>query len=369
MTDDADIENTSAVFTPKKSNLSRAAIANNALRNSQLSSERGPLRNTDERPSYTAESLHELKSSTPSTPKDIGVKDGSEAQALDLAAKFGTDLALRTGDGVIPTEAEIAEKKARRRRLAQEQEYISLQASNSEDEEDDENEVSLNAKKDKYTETRLVPDDEDVAEGFEDFVEDDGRVALGRTEAREQRRREKERIRSLISEAEGHSSDGSENGPENDDDSEAERRAAYEAAQTRAGMDGLERLSDHQQQQRPRTPPKITPLPSLPNVLEKLNARLALLETQKKARVQRMEEIAREKTEIQDREVEIQRLLREAAEAYGKLRGGDDIAQAGEGERGALQQMKRIQQNHAEEPLERGLESWGTEGAVQVGSP
>ncbi|KAL8823196.1 MAG: hypothetical protein Q9191_006086, partial [Dirinaria sp. TL-2023a] len=332
MTGDGDPENTSAVFTPKKSNLSRAAIANNALRKSQLSSEHGLLRSTDERPRYTAESLHELKNSTPSTPKkDLDAKEGEEeeeegpeTQALDLAAKFGTDLALRTGDGLIPTEAEIAEKKARRRRLAQEQEYISLhQTSNSSpspsnsssSEEENETRISLlnpnnnnhnKRKPQKYPSTRLVPDDEDIAEGFDSFVEDEGRVALGRTQAREQRRREKERIRALISEAEhGHSprsassSSSSANEENEEDDSEAERRAAYEASQTRAGLDGLllASSSSSQQQQRPRTPPKITPLPSLSGVLGKLSQRRVLLETQRRVRVKRMEEIAREKEE------------------------------------------------------------------------
>ncbi|KAL8785580.1 MAG: hypothetical protein Q9195_008566, partial [Heterodermia aff. obscurata] len=231
------------VFTPKKSTLSRIAISQNAARKS---SSLAPRQIDDEqRPSYTATALHELKSSTPSTPKDLTTLPAA-AQTLDLiAAKFGTvDLALRTDTGLIPTPAEIAEKKARRKRLAQENEYLNLH-SEEEDEEPNEDE--------KYGETRLVPDDEDIAEGFDEFVSD-GRVALGRQAERDQRRKRKEDIAALIADASGSGSE--------DDGSEVERRQAYEAAQTRKGMEGL-RHEGEEQQRRARTPPRITPLPGL----------------------------------------------------------------------------------------------------------
>jgi len=52
------------------------------------------------------------------------------------------------------------------------------------------NEISLRPKelKEKYAETRLVPDDEDIAEGFEEYVED-GRISLDvRRNARRRRK-------------------------------------------------------------------------------------------------------------------------------------------------------------------------------------
>ena len=307
-----------AVFTPKKSNLSRQAVENNALRkalDSTLSSDHLPFRQSDDRPSYSLDHLNELRSSTPSTPKDLKSLvdiENAAGQSLDLASKFGSSLAVYQ-DSAIPTEAEIKEKKERRARLAKE-EYIKLS-----DEDEDNNEISLLPRKPK-SDTRLVRDDEDVAEGFDEFVED-GRIALGRKAEREQKRRHQAEIRDLINEAEGSSENES-------DDSEAERRAAYEVAQTRAGMDGLQKdgQAANQYPPRPRTPPKITPLPSLNACRERLRDSLNGIQHARMQKVMRMEELQREKADIAAREVEIQELLREAGERYEKLRNEIEIS-------------------------------------------
>lgn len=308
-----DDNSTSAVFTPKKSNLSRQAVEKSALRKalaSSLSSEHLPYRQTDDRPSYSIDHLNELKSSTPSTPKDLkSVSDTNnlDHKTLDLAAKFGSSLATYQ-DSRIPTDAEIKEKKQRRARLAKEEEFINLNG----DENDDDNEIFLLPRKQK-PETRLVRDDEEIAEGFDEFVED-GRIALGRKAEREQRRRHEAEMRQLIQEAEGSSEDDT-------DDSETERIAAYEAAQTRAGMDGLQQNGGaNNQPKRPRTPPKITPLPSLSACLERLRANLSEMQHSRMQKFQKMEEIQREKSDIKTREAEIQQLLKEAGENYERLR-------------------------------------------------
>lgn len=339
MTEDDNDSAGSAVFTPKKSALSRQAVEKNALRRvlaSSLSSEHLPFRQPDDRPSYSKDHLDELKSSTPSTPKDLTSLSDAEGPAggktLDLAAKFGVSLsAYSSNNALIPTAAEIQEKKARRARLAKEREFIAL----SDEDDEDPNEISLLPRKQKPAETRLVHDDEEIAEGFDEFVEDPGRIALGRNAAREQKRKHEAEVRQLIREAEG-SSDA-----DSTDDSEAERRAAYEAAQTKAGMDGLQKDGDMKttNSRRPRTPPKITPLPSLAACLERLQATLSGLQRARAQKVQRMEEVQREKADIREREGEIQRLLREAGERYEKLRdeaglGGGGVAggsPAGEG--------------------------------------
>ena len=316
-----DDDDTSAVvFTPKKSTLSRQAVEKNALRKSlavSLSSEHLPFRQNEDRPSYNKDYLNELKTSTSSNPKDLrslsDVED-EQSKALDLAVKFGSDLERRHYSA-IPTDAEIREKKERRKRLAKEEEYINLS-----DDENESNEISLLPRKQK-PETRLVRDDEDIAEGFDEFV-DDGRIALGKKAEREQKKRQKAQIQELINEAEGSSDD-------NTDDSEAERKAAYEAAQTRAGMDGLHKQDPYARPRRPNTPPKITPLPTLAGCIERLQARLASMEYTKMQKVKCMEELQREKADIAVREEEIQRLLKEAGENYEKLR---KDAGLGEGE-------------------------------------
>lgn len=311
-----------AVFTPKKSNLSRQAVEKNARKAliSTLSSDHLPFRQSDDRPSYSLDHLNELRSSTPSTPKDLKSLSDIEnvaGESLDLASKFGSNLAVYQ-DSAIPTDAEIKEKKERRARLAKE-EYIKLS-----DEDEDDNEISLLSRKPK-SDTRLVRDDEDVAEGFDEFVED-GRIALGRKAEREQKRRHQAEIRDLINEAEGSSENES-------DDSEAQRRAAYEVAQTRAGMDGLQKdgQAANQYPPRPRTPPKITPLPSLNACRERLRESLNGIQHARMQKVMRMEELQREKADIAAREVEIQELLREAGERYEKLR--NEIEISGQGKR------------------------------------
>ncbi|KAL9112796.1 MAG: hypothetical protein Q9187_007721, partial [Circinaria calcarea] len=214
---------TSEVFTPKKSNLSRQAIEKNALRKTlgtSLPSDSLPIRPIEERPSYSKGYLNELKSSTPSTPKRLNSPSDEEeasSNALDIASKFGTDLFFQQNSS-IPTDAEIKEKKERRARLAKEQEFISLNSNptSDEDDDDDDDSVTLRARK-KEPETRLVRDDEDIAEGFDSFVED-GRISLGKKAEREQKRRHQVEMREMIEEAEATSGEGS-------DDSEAERRA------------------------------------------------------------------------------------------------------------------------------------------------
>lgn len=313
MTEDEE-QDSPAVFTVKKSNLSRQAIEKNALRKSMgtsLASESTPLRHEEDRPSYSTDYLNELKSSTPFTPRETiptSNVDTEESKAIDLAAKFGSDLSVYE-TSAIPTDAEIQEKKARRARLAKEEAYINLDGSDESD--DDRNEVALRPRKE-HPETRLVRDDEDIAEGFDEYV-DDGRVALGRKAEREQKRKQKSEIEALINEAEGGSSS------EETDDSEVERRQAYELAQTRAGMDGLQKNEENGQPQRPRTPPKITPLPTLDGCLEMLRASLAKIQYEKMLRVKKLDEVRKEKAELAEREVDIQRLLQEAGDNYAKL--------------------------------------------------
>ena len=327
MVDDDD-EETTSIFVPKKSSLSRQALEKSALQKSSASSAPSARTSTqdseDDRPSYSAAALSELRSSTPVTPKELALKSDIEPEMkgeLDLAAKFGSNLAFQS-NSAIPTASEIKEKKERRARLAKEQEFISLDngedPDGGEDSEASSNERSLlpyaHSKTSKKEETRLVRDDEDIAEGFDEFV-DDGRIALGKKAEKEQRRRHAEEMRTMINEAEG----GSGSDKSSEDESEFERKAAYEAAQTRAGMDGLKKGNQGVRPRRPQTPPKITPIPTLAGIAEKLEGEL----TQKRYAVEqkrrRLEEVRKELADIATRKVELQKLLDEAAETYQRL--------------------------------------------------
>ncbi|KAI9834792.1 MAG: hypothetical protein M1819_002878 [Sarea resinae] len=350
-----DNEEAGEVFTPKRSNLSRQAIEKNAVRKSltlPISSDRLPLRPqpTDDRPSYSKDYLNELKTSTPSTPKDLKslyADEGESKEALDIAAKFGA-LAETSKGSIIPTEAEIKEKKERRARLAHEPDFLAL------DDGDTSNEISLLPRK-KKTETRLVREDEDLGEGFDEFVED-GKIALGKKAERDADRKRRVEMQELINDAEGDADESSE-------DSDADRKAAYEAAQTRAGTYGNK--DANRQLARPRTPPRITPLPNLGTVLQRLQSTLSAMELARMQKVQKMEDLQHEKTEIANREVEIQKLLKESGERYESLR-----AEAGIGGESAKTLITNGEDVRAE-PLvvNRGLESFGNTPIRPPGDP
>jgi hypothetical protein len=311
-----DDDGASGIFTPKKSNLSRLAIEKNAERQSlrpspsteNLTSRSGV---SDDRPSYSKDYLAELKQSTPSTPKDLGSLQTSEddEMSLDIVSKFGPLATLGSGNSAIPTEAEIREKKERRARMAKAPDFLSLDDDDSGDERGRE---LLIRPKEKYAETRLVPDDEDMAEGFDDFVED-GKISLGRKAEREQARKKRLEMEEMIQEAEGAGSD------QGSDDSEVERNEAYEAAQRRAGTYGQTGLSDAESR-RPKTPPRIAPVPELSAVLLKLRSGLRTMEQSKAAKARKLEELRAEKKDIAEREVWIQAQLKETGDRYEKLR-------------------------------------------------
>ncbi|KAM3420191.1 hypothetical protein BST61_g3482 [Cercospora zeina] len=329
--DDDDTEET--VVTPKRSGLSRVAIQRNASKRSSLLASQLPRRSPEpdeDRPSYSADALRELKDSTPSTPKRLNtVEDvATGTQALDISSKFGNSLA-RYGQpsaeiSAIPSAAEIAEKKARRARLAKEEaaEYISLDPDdpNLDDEDLDENVMRddrgrlVLKLKDKYgmSESRLVHEDEDIMENFDDFTED-GKVHLGRKAEAEAARKRKEDMATQIAEAEGASDDDS-------DDSERARTDAFVANQTRHGAYAQTANDDDPANQRPKTPPIITPLPSLDSVVERLRAQLAEMQTSRMQHLQEMEALQREKINLAEQEVRIQRSLKETAEKFEALR-------------------------------------------------
>ncbi|KAI1752234.1 nineteen complex-related protein 2-domain-containing protein [Xylaria castorea] len=334
-------------FTPNKANLAASATENSVYKkgtSKNLPLGRLPMRSTeddDDRPRYSKEYLYELQSATPNTPHDLSslhITSGEDEMSLDPSELEGalivdTDpsTSLTTGPSTtaVLTEAEIREKKERRARLAKQkgsrdtEDFISLS-------DDDNNDVRrtgdsyltlLSRKGGSKADTRLVAEDEDLGEGFDEFVEDGG-LSLGRKAEREARKRHRAEMASLISAAEGAGSDGE---AAVSDDSEAERQAAFEAAQTRAGMDGL---AEEREQQRKRlgaregvvpVPPKITPLPDLSVLVEAFKARMR----QKEADLIRMRAhiagLKAEREGVVKREPEVQKLLNEAGERYRAL--------------------------------------------------
>ncbi|PWI72735.1 hypothetical protein PCL_09750 [Purpureocillium lilacinum] len=327
---------------PKKAPLGLKAMENSAAK-------RGvPLRglptrslhDDDDRPKYSKEYLSELQSSTPNTPRDIstlhiGDADEMELDASELEGALVVDSPVPSPQPTtqILSEAEIREKKERRARLAKEQGFLSV--------EDDDEEDRFGKKKD---DTRLQREDEDLGEGFDEYVEDGG-LSLGKRATKERRKKERQQMAELISAAEGHTSDSSS-------DSDAERRIAYESAQTRAGLDGLKKPTKNATDDLLKVPPKITPLPSLTECIAKLQASLKSMEQDIKTKNARVEQLRKEKQEIMAREAEVQALLDETGRKY--------QAAMGKGTTEAAPTAAGTTQAALELGGERGLESLGT---------
>lgn len=289
----------------------------------------------DDRPNYSAAHLQALKNSTPSTPQEFTSAVNSDVEDvstgtrdLDISSKFGSSLARydpQQQSSVIPSAGEIAEKKARRARLAKEQqaeEYISLDLDDPglDDEDLDENVMRDESgrlvlkPKDKYGqgESRLVREDEDIMENFEEFTED-GRISLGRKAEAEAARRRKQEMATQIAEAEGVSDSDS-------DDSDREQRVAYEHAQTKHGTNTQHATADSAAAARPKTPPIVTPIPTFDAAVEHLRKQISEMQTSRMKKLQDMEALHRETARLAQEEVHIQRALKETADKYEALR-------------------------------------------------
>lgn len=388
-------------YTPNKkvNPLTVAATENSAYKKGITKNSRLPLRSMEtheDRPRYSKEYLSELQSSTPNTPanlsslKGTGTNDGDEDDVemsldpseLEGATVVETTAMTTAGDfatqpqTAVLTDAEILEKKARRLRLAAQakaggDDFISL----SDDERGTGDsylavlsrkpaESTISTKKEK----RLVADDNlDDDDSF--FVEDGG-LSLGKKAERAARRKKRSDMAAMIASAEGVEDE------DTSDDSEAERRAAYEVAQTRAGMDGL---ADEREQQRRRlgvdraaiqVPPKITPLPDLSVLVEEFKAQMGRKELELKRMRAHINEVRTEREEIERREPEVQKLLNDAGERYKSLVGGGPSTtsnNAGEGSGEAQQEngdsvaaaKSLLDQVRPADTPGRGLESLG----------
>ncbi|KAK9781247.1 putative Nineteen complex-related protein 2-domain-containing protein [Seiridium cardinale] len=360
---------------PKKSNLVALTVEKAARRKGLTKNNRVLLRPEDEdeeRPRYSKEYLSELQSATPNTPANIeslhitedDVEMSLDPSELEGATVVDTSTTLAGGQrSAILTEAEIQEKKERRSRRAQEagaDDFISL---SDDDRGVGDSYLSVLAKRQpaalsQKKEKRLVADDNlDEDDSF--FVEDGG-LSLGDRAEREARKKKRADMASMIASAEGVEDD------DTSDDSEAERRAAYEAAQTKAGMDGLAEEREQQKRRLARNgtgqaPPKVTPLPDLSVKISEYKAKMA----QKLAEIQgaraEIDRIKRERDEIDRREPELQQLLNEAGERYRSLMGGNvSAAETGDTNGSVAAAKSLLDRSRNTDTPGRGLESMGT---------
>jgi hypothetical protein len=149
-------------------------------------------------------------------------------------------------------------------------------------------------------------------ENFDEFTED-GKIHLGRKAEAEAERKRRQDMAAQIAEAEGASDEDS-------DDSERERKEAYEASQTRHGTYGQNVTENDATNLRPRTPPIITPLPSLDGAIERLRKQLSEMQSARMQKLQDLEGLQQQKVALAEDEVRIQKALKETAEKFDLLR-------------------------------------------------
>ena len=143
------------------------------------------------------------------------------------------------------------------------------------------------------------------------------------------------------------------------DDSEAERRAAYEAAQRRAGLDGLSRHEDEENidSRGGNDIPRIKPLPDLDDVLQRMRNLVQGIEddvSKKRALIKTLEAETRE---LVDREKEVQEILNKAGEKYQSVSGQGDSELAKLAKQSPLRTV--VPGAPGNFSTERGLESFG----------
>lgn len=325
---EGDDEEPTSFATSKASNLGRAAVGLRGL----------PMRSAqddDDRPKYSRSYLEELQSSTPTTPQDTPPQQSTDDDAMVLDASELEGAMIVDSPAPAPvvakteilSDAQVQERKQRRARLAQEQGFLSVESDDDTPKE--------------KGDSRLKGDDENVGEGFDEYVEDGG-LSLGKRAEKERKKRDRRQMADMISAAEGHSSDDSS-------DEDAERRIAYESAQTRAGMDGLKRKTQSAGDQLLKVPQKITPLPDLSECVAKLQQTMLSMQAEIDAKKAEVAQVQAEREAVTKREAEVQALLDETGKKYQEaMKTNDDVVPPSAG----------VAALHMAEG--RGLESLGT---------
>ncbi|ERS96489.1 hypothetical protein HMPREF1624_07404 [Sporothrix schenckii ATCC 58251] len=371
----------------------------------------------DGRPRYSQAYLDELQSSTPNTPQNLAAQrnrlgeggDNDEGDVMDLdpseldgamvvdASELGrhglspasssavASMAAPPPVATMLTATEIQERKDRRARRALEGDAM------ADDDDDDDAEASgdyislltdeQKRKKREKERTRLVREDEDLGEGFDEFVEEKEALSIGRKAQRAARRKRKEDMAALINAAEAGGDGDGDGQVANDaaDDSDVERRLAYDAAQTRAGMDGLPKTRMRTEDdglehgvQGTVPIPRMRPLPDLATCLEQMQSAVAALEVDAAENRRRLAEVEQEKAEIAAREAEVQAILDAAAAKYQTVLGGSaapgtaGVVSSTPGAAGTALDMTQSPLRAlppglaGDFPVQRGLESLGT---------
>ncbi|CAK5284124.1 unnamed protein product [Mycena citricolor] len=298
-----DEEEGAEVFKVKKSNLSQKLSLGTHPSMTPLQSRDSPSRG----PVYDQAYLQELKASTPNA-RPPPVHD--DAQDVDMSIDIDasvTNLSLHDISGLdlpdtmIPAESSIRAAKERRERLratgaSVENDYISLSVVKRGDEPQG-----------PHPESRLVREEDELGEGddaqilieYAEYTSAQDRIALGKKSRKLEASKRRDQMKEMIEDAD-------EVDEETDEWEQEQIRRAGHASSGQEASRTKEPISQ------PPVLPTSTPLPVLSPALSRLNQQLAQLTMSHAENTSALNEIGRERAEVDNREVEMREMVEKA---------------------------------------------------------
>ncbi|KAG6902530.1 hypothetical protein C0995_015348 [Termitomyces sp. Mi166 len=297
-----DEESGGEVFQVKKSNLSRKLALGTHPASVTLDLEKVTI--SQSRPTYDEAYLKELKTSTPSS-RPPPVSDPYDAdmsidvdQVSSMMVVDGVDPSFT--EAIIPTESLIKATKDRRERLRKtgvsgEEDFVSLSVVRKADEPEGPHPMS-----------RLMREEDELGEGDDEFAEYTSaqeRIALGKKSRRVENAKRRAAMQEMIADA------------EDEDEETAEwmqeqlRRGGHAATSSRGSTP-----SKVKDVYKPTPIPAATPIPTLGPAIARLTEQLTNLTTSHANNTIAMSALAKERAEIDEREVEMREMVGRAEE-------------------------------------------------------
>ncbi|RDB19034.1 GC-rich sequence DNA-binding factor 2 [Hypsizygus marmoreus] len=287
------------VFQVKKSNLSRKLALGTHPASVPLNLEQATI-SPNRGPTYDQAYLKELKASTPtSRPPDISdsydADMSMDVEDVSMMSVDGTDV-FGSSEAIIPTESSIKLVKERRERLRKtgtsvEEDFISL---------------SVVRKSDVYQgphpESRLMREEDELGEGddeFADYTSAQERIALGKKSRKVEASKRRDALKEMIADVEGEEED--------------EESAEWEQEQLRRGglVAGPSQPSHAKVKEayKPSPIPSATAVPTLGPAMARLTERLTNLTTSHASNMAALNNLAKERAEVDDRETEMREMV------------------------------------------------------------
>ena len=287
-----------------------------------------------------------------------------------------TDVIVPGNETHIPTATEIAEKKARRARLAAEEKadaYIKLSDDDADSSsEDDRPRDSLIVpasevrKTDKYghDKSRIGQyelDDDNFAEGFDEFVDDPARIqtVTGKETESAARKKRREEIQRHLGDDEGaeDEEDADEAARMRDYDAAQLRHATYINRSTTHGQAERQKQQDREREEKWRREKEmryiVRPVPRMGDAVRNLKAKVESVRAEREALEKKIEGVRKEREVIKEDEERVKVLLKEAGEKLERVMG----AKKGENE---------TEKRGEEEVKEQEGEQHNTEGVTHM---